>query len=71
MPIYTYKCRTCKMEEDYLKNIQDSEEPLCPKCCYNTDANGCEERMKRIFTSVGKPKFKGSGFYETDYKDKK
>jgi predicted nucleic acid-binding Zn ribbon protein len=27
--------------------------------------------MKRVFTDVGKPQFKGSGFYETDYKRKK
>jgi predicted nucleic acid-binding Zn ribbon protein len=26
--------------------------------------------MKRVFKSTGKPQFKGSGFYETDYKDK-
>jgi predicted nucleic acid-binding Zn ribbon protein len=26
--------------------------------------------MQRIYTNVGKPQFKGSGFYETDYKKK-
>jgi predicted nucleic acid-binding Zn ribbon protein len=26
--------------------------------------------MKRVFSNVGKPQFKGSGFYETDYKTK-
>ena len=27
-------------------------------------------KMKRVFKSTSKPQFKGSGFYETDYKDK-
>jgi predicted nucleic acid-binding Zn ribbon protein len=26
--------------------------------------------MKRVFKSIGRAKFKGSGFYETDYKNK-
>ena len=26
--------------------------------------------MKRIFKPMGKPQFKGKGFYETDYKKK-
>ena len=26
--------------------------------------------MERVFGSVGKPQFKGKGFYETDYKTK-
>jgi predicted nucleic acid-binding Zn ribbon protein len=26
--------------------------------------------MKKILVSVGKPKFNGDGFYETDYKGK-
>ena len=70
MPLYTYKCRTCDLKEDFIKNIEDSNEPLCPKCCYNPNLQGKDEKMKRLFSSVGKPQFKGSGFYETDYKDK-
>ena len=27
--------------------------------------------MKRVFGDTGKPQFKGSGFYETDYKKEK
>ena len=35
------------------------------------DANGnLIEKMTRVISSVGKPQFKGSGFYETDYKEK-
>ena len=68
MPLYTYKCKTCGLEEEFLKSIEASEKPLCPKCCYNPDIDGEEEKMTRVFSSVGKPQFKGSGFYETDYK---
>ena len=70
MPLYTYKCRTCGMKEDFLKTVEDSKDPLCPKCCYNPNIQGDDEKMFRVFTNVGKPQFKGSGFYETDYKDK-
>jgi len=70
VPIYTYKCNTCGLKEDFLKTIEDSEAQLCPKCCYNPNLDGDDEKMTRVFTNVGKPKFKGKGFYETDYKEK-
>ena len=70
MPIYTYKCNTCGLEEDFMKSIKDSDFQLCPKCCYDPNIQGDDEKMTRVFTNVGKPQFKGSGFYETDYKGK-
>ena len=70
MPFYTYKCNTCGIKEDFLKNMEDSKVQLCPICCYNPNVNGDDEKMTRVFTNVGKPQFKGSGFYETDYKGK-
>ena len=70
MPFYTYRCNTCGLEKDFLKSIGDSKTQLCPKCCYNPNVNGDDEKMTRVFTNIGKPQFKGSGFYETDYKDK-
>lgn len=34
MPIYLYKCSECKVVEEKLMKISDSEKPvLCPKCC--------------------------------------
>ena len=71
MPFYTFKCRTCSLEKEEIRTINDFKEPLCPKCCYNPELQGKDERMKRIFKSNAKPQFKGSGFYETDYKEKK
>ena len=70
MPIYTYKCNTCGLKEDFMKSMEDFKVQLCPKCSYDPNIQGDDEKMTRIFINVGKPQFKGSGFYETDYKDK-
>jgi len=70
MPIYTYKCNTCGLKEDFMKSMEDSKAQLCPKCMYDPYVQGDDEKMTRIFINVGKPQFKGSGFYETDYKGK-
>ena len=66
MPFYTFKCPSCNKEEELLQGMND-ELPLCEKC----DLENHIVEMKRVFKSVGKPKFKGSGFYETDSKGKK
>ena len=62
MPTYDYKCKSC----DYVfeKFQKFSEEPIknCPKC---------DGEVKKLIGSGGIPVFKGSGFYETDYKNKK
>ena len=71
MPFYTFKCRTCGDEESELRKMDDFKEPLCPRCCYNPEAQGRYERMEKVMSEVAKPQFKGSGFYETDYKEKK
>ena len=42
-------------------NSFDKDLRACSKC-------GCG--MKRLVGKTGKPQFKGSGFYETDYKKK-
>ena len=70
MPIYTYKCNTCGLKEDFIKSMEDFKVQLCPKCSYDPNIQGDDEKMTRIFINVGKPQFKGSGFYETDYKGK-
>ena len=71
MPMYTFKCRNCGLELEEMRQMGDFKEPLCPRCAYNPEAQGKYERMKKIFGDTGKPQFKGSGFYETDYKRKK
>ena len=61
---------------DFSKTTQIKCED-CAECgCNRADGTcGCDGKMKsvemnRVFSSVGKPQFKGSGFYETDYKTK-
>jgi putative FmdB family regulatory protein len=63
MPIYDFKCNCCgKVEEEYVPSLE-AETPKC-KC-----GQKCE--MTRINSfSNNKPILKGSGFYETDYKNK-
>ena len=66
MPFYTFKCPSCEKEKDVLQGMNDKP-PIC---------DGVELKrhpvalMERVFKSTGKPQFKGSGFYETDYKKK-
>ena len=47
MPFYTYKCNTCGLEKDFLKSMGDSKTQLCPKCCYNPNVNGDDEKDLR------------------------
>ena len=44
--------------------------PICQKCVDASCGTHIVE-MTRVFGNTGKPQFKGTGFYETDYKDKK
>tara|TARA_B100001250_G_scaffold152484_1_gene130928 strand:- start:584 stop:793 length:210 start_codon:yes stop_codon:yes gene_type:complete len=55
MPFYTFKCRTCGLEQEEKRTMDDFKEPLCPTCCYNPEADGKYERMKKIFKPNAKP----------------
>ena len=60
MPTYQYRCKQCGHELEEFQQI--TEDPLvrCPRC--STD------NLTRVMgTGVGLI-FKGSGFYQTDYK---
>ncbi len=63
MPIFDYKCEKCELEfEIFFKpGERVKDKVVCPNC-------GGKSR-KVISKRVG-VKFKGSGFYETDYKRK-
>ena len=79
MPFYTFKCPNCDVVKEILQKMDDPN-PKCEDClecgCNRADGTcGCDGKMKsiemeRVFSNVGKPQFKGSGFYETDYKEK-
>jgi putative FmdB family regulatory protein len=61
MPIYEYQCGDCGHYLDALQKISDDPLKHCPDCG--------EPSLKRL---VSAPRFrlKGSGWYETDFKDK-
>ncbi len=62
MPIYTFECKECGTIKEVLQSFNASS-PLCEKC-------NAKKVMVRLMSVTGKPKFEGSGFYETDYKQK-
>jgi len=55
MPFYTFKCRTCNLEQEEIRSMSDVTEPLCPMCCNNPEADGKYERMKKIYKPNAKP----------------
>ena len=79
MPFYTFKCPNCDTKKEVLQGM-NSPNLKCEDCsvcgCNRADGTcGCDGKMNsvemtRIFSNTGKPQFKGSGFYETDYKTK-
>lgn len=62
MPTYDYKCKECEITFEYFQKMTDEHIKNCIEC-------GGE--VKRMIGSGMTPIFKGSGFYETDYKAKK
>ena len=60
MPIYEYQCKNCGHLFDELQSIKEKPLVKCPSC-------GKDSLAKLIGTGAGII-FKGSGFYQTDYK---
>lgn len=61
MPTYEYECKDCGIIEVDQK-ITDERLTKCPKCQV--------QEVSRIISITLPPKFKGKGWYETDYKKK-
>lgn len=61
MPTYVYNCKKCG-EYEHHQSIHADTLTICPKC-------GGKELKKVLSASVGFV-FKGSGFYQNDYKNK-
>lgn len=62
MPIYEYKCDDCDHRLEKLQKISDEPIKTCPECGKDT---------LRKLVSAAAFKLKGTGWYETDFKDKK
>ncbi len=62
MPTYDYKCSGCGHAFELFQQMTDKLATVCPKCN--------SKKIKRLIGSGSGIIFKGTGFYETDYKRK-
>jgi putative FmdB family regulatory protein len=62
MPTYEYECSNCGHALEALQTMTEPKLVKCPKCKKN--------KLVRLIGSGSGVIFKGSGFYETDYKRK-
>ena len=62
MPNYDYECRACAHEFEAFQSMKDDPLVACPACG--------KPELRRLIGPGSRPIFKGSGFYETDYKKK-
>src|SRR5437764_13197434 len=60
MPTYDYACDACQHEFEVFQSITADPQKKCPKCKKN--------KLRRLFGAGGGLIFKGSGFYQTDYR---
>lgn len=58
MPTYTYECKKCGEQQDVFHSISASPRIKC----------ACGGTTRRLLGTGAGLIFKGSGFYETDYK---
>ena len=61
MPTYDYECLVCSHTFEKFQSIKARPLRKCPKC---------GGRVRRLIGAGAGVIFKGSGFYETDYKHK-
>ena len=62
MPIYDFECSHCGFKDDLMRKISEPNQTICPKCAKDT------------FTKMlSAPSFQlsGTGWYASDFKDKK
>ena len=62
MPTYEYRCKACGEHLEIFQSITERPKRKCPLC----EKKGLE----RLISSGSGIIFKGSGFYETDYRSK-
>ena len=60
MPTYDYVCDACDHEFELFQSMTDSVKRKCPKCGKN--------KLRRLIGTGAAIMFKGSGFYQTDYR---
>jgi putative FmdB family regulatory protein len=60
MPTYDYVCEACRHEFEEFQSITAKVLRKCPQCA--------KPKLKRLIGTGAGIIFKGSGFYETDYR---
>jgi putative FmdB family regulatory protein len=60
MPTYDYECDACGHLFELFQGIHDPIKRKCPQCK--------KLKLRRLFGTGAAILFKGSGFYETDYR---
>lgn len=60
MPTYDYECSACQHRFEHFQKITDDPLAVCPKCK--------RKKLMRLFGTGAAVVFKGSGFYQTDYR---
>ncbi len=61
MPTYEYECDKCKHKFDAFQSMTAKHLKKCPEC---------GGKVTRLLGTGSGVIFKGSGFYQTDYKNK-
>ena len=61
MPTYDYKCEKCDHQFEVFQSMKDDRLTDCP-------LEDCDGHVKRLLGTGAGIIFKGSGFYETDYR---
>ena len=60
MPTYEYHCDACEHNFDEFQSMSEAPLTKCPKCG--------KKKLRRVFGAGAAVIFKGSGFYQTDYR---
>ena len=60
MPTYDYRCNACGHEFELFQAMSAGVKKKCPECK--------KLKLRRLFGTGAAIVFKGSGFYETDYR---
>lgn len=60
MPTYDYECDACGHKFEIYQGINDDKLKKCPECK--------KLKLRRLLGTGGAIMFKGSGFYQTDYR---
>jgi putative FmdB family regulatory protein len=60
MPTYEYECEACEHGFEEFQSMSEPPLTKCPKCG--------KKKLRRLFGTGAAVLFKGSGFYETDYR---